>query len=353
MNLAVFLPNWIGDVVMATPAIRALRERYPSAHLIAVSRPYVVGVLEGSPWINEVVPFDSKGRWANRWPAVAYALRKKKIDLAVLFPNSFRSAWTAWWAGCRRRIGYDRYNRGILLTDRLSPKKSPEGTYTPTPILDDYNKLAMAAGCTWPGHRMEIFTTPADEERAEAVLARWKGTPSRDFICFNPGAAFGAAKHWHVESFARLAQELVDTRDANVLVLCGPSEREMARQIAKLSARPQVSSLADEPLSLGLTKALIRRCSLLVTTDSGPRHFAAALDRPVVSLFGPTHIAWTETYFAKAIHLQKKVACGPCQRRVCPTDHACMTTLTPADVLAAARQLLDRDLAPSSARKAS
>ena len=87
----------------------------------------------------------------------------------------------------------------------------------------------------------------------------------------------------------------MDQRGSNVLVLCGPAERDLARQITQLAARPAVHSLAEEPLSLGLTKALVRRCTLLVTTDSGPRHFAAAFDRPVVTLFGPTHIAWTET----------------------------------------------------------
>src|SRR5207245_3103272 len=160
------------------------------------------------------------------------------------------------------------------------------------------------------------------------------------------------SKHWPAESFARLAQDLVDWRQCKVLVLCGPAERDLAHEIATLAARPGVGSLADEPLSLGLTKALVRRSSLLVTTDSGPRHFAAAFDRPVVTLFGPTHIAWTETYFARAIHLQKSVPCGPCQLRVCPLDHRCMKELMPAEVLAAATDLLTRHGNSQSIRSA-
>jgi heptosyltransferase-2 len=101
-----------------------------------------------------------------------------------------------------------------------------------------------------------------------------------------------------------------------------------------------VVSLADAPPSIGLTKAVVRRSSLLVTTDSGPRHFAAAFGVPVVTLFGPTHIGWTETYFPRAIHLQKVVPCGPCQLRVCPLDHRCMKSLTPGEVTAAAERLL-------------
>ena len=112
--------------------------------------------------------------------------------------------------------------------------------------------------------------------------------------------------------------------------------------VAGMAKRPTVHALADQPLSVGLTKACIRRSDLLITTDSGPRHFAAAFDRPVVTLFGPTHIGWTETYHPKALHLQKQVECGPCQQRVCPLDHRCMMELTPFEVLSAATGLLTR-----------
>src|SRR5262249_7697400 len=156
-------------------------------------------------------------------------------------------------------------------------------------------------------------------------------------------------KHWYAESFAHLAQLLADVRGAGVLVLCGPGERDLARNIAALANRPAVQSLADTPLSLGLTKACVRRSDLLITTDSGPRHFACAFGRPVFTLFGPTHIPWTETYYHSAVHLQKEVECGPCQRRVCPLDHRCMRLLTPAEVFAAATDLLAR----SFQRKAS
>lgn len=340
MNLAIFLPNWIGDVVMATPAIRALRNHFAPARCIAVCRPYVTGVLEGSPWFDSYLYLDRQGPWSHRWPAVALHLRRAKIDLAVLMPNSFRSGLAAWLGGCTRRVGFQRDGRGWMLTDRLQPITDDAGTFVPSPVIDDYNRLAQSAGCPWPGYRMELFTTPTDEAGADAVFEKFGITDSDECICLNPGAAFGAAKFWPTAHFASLAQNLVDFRGSKILVLCGPSEREQARAIVKLANRPRVFSIADERLSLGLTKALVRRCSLLVTTDSGPRHFAAAFDRPVVSLYGPTFIDWTRTYFDKEINLQKKVSCGPCQLRTCPTDHACMQLLTPQEVLAAAQHLL-------------
>ncbi len=349
MKIALFLPNWIGDVVMATPAIRAVRDRFPDAELTGVCKPYVAGLLSGNPWFQNLTFLDRQGPWTQRWWNVAWRMRAAKPDLAILFPNTFRSAATAWLGGCRRIVGFDRYGRGRLLTDRLQAKRSADGGFEPMPVIDDYNRLAVTAGCHNPGHRMELFTTPADEDQADRIWQQC-GFGGREVFCLNPGAAFGASKYWDVDYFARLAQDLADWRDAGVLVLCGPAEREIARHIARLAARPLVHSLADAPVSLGLTKALIRRADLLVTTDSGPRHFAAAFGRPVVTLFGPTHIGWTETFYDRATHLQKKVPCGPCQLRRCPLDHRCMTELLPAEVYHAVVDLVERT---AQTRKAS
>ncbi len=341
MRIAVFLPNWVGDVVMATPAVHALRALHPDARLVAVLKPYVAGVLEGSPWFDDLIFFDKHGCAGQRTLAVARRLRRERIDLAVLFVNTFRPALAAWLGGCRRRIGYARYGRGWLLTDALPPVRDAHGRLTPSPVLDAYNRLVERAGAR-PDRRMRLVTTPHHEAAAEQVWRETGLDQCHEVICLNPGAAFGSSKYWSAESFAVLARRLAHERGSGVLVLCGPSERDMARQIAARANSERVHSLADHPLSLGLTMACVRRADLLVTTDSGPRHFAAAFDRPVVTLFGPTHIAWTETYFPKAVHLQKAVPCGPCQQRTCPLDHRCMTLLTPDEVFTAAERLLAR-----------
>jgi heptosyltransferase-2 len=342
MKIAVFLPNWVGDAVMATPALRALRQHFAGAHLLGILKPYVAGVLEGSPWLDTLLLADPHGPWSQRWPAVAWQLRRQRVDLAILLANSFRSALMAWLGGCRRRVGFRRHGRGWLLTDRLEACRDDRGRPRPSPVIDDYNHLVQWVGCPPPGHNMQLFTTTRDEDAAQEVWRRGGLTAYPEVICLNPGAAFGAAKFWDLRYFAQLARRLVEQRACGILVLCGPSEREMARQIARLADCRAVYTLADHSLSLGLTKACVRRADLLITTDSGPRHFAAAFNRPVVTLFGPTHIAWTETYHPWAVHLQKKVDCGPCQRRICPLDHRCMKELTPAEVFAAATELLQR-----------
>jgi heptosyltransferase-2 len=267
-------------------------------------------------------------------------MRQEQIDLAVLFPNTIRSALVAWLGACKRRVGYRRYARSGFLTDALDPVRSADGNLLPSPIIKAYNRLVEHVGCATPSYRMELYTTPRDEAAAGRVWDQASFVRSAEVVCLNPGAAFGAAKHWPAESFASLARRLAERRGSGVLVLCGPGERDLARQIGALARHPAVFTLAEQPLSLGLTKACVRRADLLVTTDSGPRHFAAAFGRPVVTLFGPTHIAWTETYYARAIHLQRRVDCGPCQRRVCPLDHRCMKLLSPDEVYTAAVQLL-------------
>ncbi|HEY1380867.1 MAG TPA: lipopolysaccharide heptosyltransferase II [Gemmataceae bacterium] len=341
MHVAIFLPNWVGDVAMATPAIHALRQRYPGARFLAVLKPYVAGLLDGSPWFDGLIYADKCGGPRRGTLAVARRLLAEEIDLAVLFTNTFRSALAAWLGRCRRRIGYARRGRGWTLTDALAPIRDAAGVLTPSPIIDAYNRLAERAGAT-PDRHVRLATTPRQEAAAHQVWRRTGLDQHREVVCLNPGAAFGSSKHWSVPSFAELARRLVRARGCGVLVLCGPGERDMARQIVAGAGVPGVHSLADVPLSLGLTMACVRRADLLITTDSGPRHFAAAFGTPVVTLFGPTHIAWTETYYAKAIHLQKQVDCGPCQQRVCPLDHRCMTLLAPDEVFAAAQELLAR-----------
>jgi len=350
MNIAVYMPGWIGDAVMATPCLRAIRRHFSDAHIVGLGKPYVAGVLEGGDWFDRWINIPTHN-WDCGVCAVARELRRERMDLALLLPNSFRSALAVWLGGCRQRVGYARYGRSFLLTKTLPPVHDGRGRLTPSPILLAYNRLAEAVGCSSPGTQLELFTTPGDRTAAERVWQRAGFNSITEVVCLNSGGAFGLAKHWPMEYFATLAHELARERGCGVMVLCGPAERDLSRAIATRAHHPAVHALADfappacsagPVLSLGLSKACVQRCSLLVTTDSGPRHFAHAFNRPVVTLFGPTHIAWTETYHRRAVHLQKKVPCGPCQKRVCPLDHRCLTQLTPPEVFQAAAELLDR-----------
>ena len=343
MRIGVFLPNWIGDVVMATPALRALRKLAGGeGRLVGIMRPYVAEVLAGTNWLDEVVLYKPKAEQPEyRWASARQKLRREQLDVAVLFTNSLRTAWMAWRSGARERIGFSRELRSWLLTKRLPMRRSGKRRYE-TPPIDGYLRLATAAGCGEESRTLELATTPADEAAADKV---WK---SLDFaldeqpILFNPGGGFGPSKTWPVEHFAALAQRLVGDFRSKVLVNCGPSERDLARQIVTLAASPNVSSLAGFEVPLGLSKAVIKRARLLVTTDSGPRFFGVAFQRPVVSLFGPTSPAATPTYFDRETTLSLALDCQPCMERTCPlVHHKCMRDLTVETVYAAAARHLE------------
>ena len=343
MRIVVFCPSMVGDTVMATPALRALRRGFAGARIDGVIRPRVAATLDGAPWLDERILFDPRAREAeHRALRLVRRLRAGRYDLAVLLPNTFRTAALTWLAGVPRRVGYARYGRGPLLTDRLEPPRDEGGRLLPTPIVHYYLALVRHLGCRADSVRLELFTTEADERAADRAWARLGLPAEGPLVCLNTGGAFGPAKSWPVEHCATLARRLAEAGGLHVLVVCGPAERDAARAIAARAAHRRVASLADEPLGLGLTKACIRRSALLVTTDSGPRHFAAAFGVPVVALFGPTHIAWTRTYHPHAIHLQQPVPCGPCQQGTCPLGHhRCMRELEPAAVHAAAMRLLN------------
>jgi heptosyltransferase-2 len=289
-----------------------------------------------------LIPYDPKARDRSfRMPSVLRRLRAERAGVAVLFPNSFRTALLAWLSGIPSRVGYVKSGRSLLLTDRLDWPRDRDGKRLPTPIVETYNDLAVRLGCPVDSVLPELFTTEADESAADRAFSRLGLSRSEPVVCLNTGGAFGPAKNWPVEHFAALARRLASEAGHAVLVVCGPSERSAARAIALGADHPRVVSLADESVSLGLTKACIRRAGLLITTDSGPRHFAAAFRVPVLTLFGPTFIAWTRTYHPRAFHVYHPVPCGPCQRPVCPLKHhQCMRDLLPDAVYRAALRLL-------------
>jgi heptosyltransferase-2 len=341
-RIVVFCPNLIGDTVMATPALRALRAQFPDAWIAGVIKPHVAPVLDGSPWLDERILFDPHARQADHraWN-VLRRLRAGRFDVAMLLPNSHRAALLAWLAGAPARIGFTRPGRGLLLTDRLKAPTDARGARVPTPAVESYLQIVRRAGCRTLSVRTELFTTDDDERAADHAWQRLGLPADGPVVCLNNGGAFGPAKSWPAEHFATLARRLAHEADLCVLVLCGPAERSAALQVVAAAGHPRVVSLANERMSIGLTKACVRRSALLITTDSGPRHFAAPFNVPVITLFGPTHIAWTRTYHPLAIHMLRPVPCGPCQRPTCPLGHHhCMRELDPNAVFSAAARIL-------------
>ena len=348
-RIAVFLPNWVGDVVMATPALRAINERWPRAETLYLGRPIALQTLVGTPWASRLIADRSREGWRGFFET-ASTLRQRRIDLGVLMPNSFRSAALFRMGGCRRVVGYDRDGRGVLLTDRLSPQRLGGGGYRPSPMLDYYNDLAVAAGTDPPSHRMELPLTAEHEQQAEEILFGAGWDRSRPTVILNPGASFGPSKMWGPRRYGHLADELVQRRGAQIVINNAPSEKAIALEVEDAMHHRPLLSFARRDNSLPLLRSLVARCDLMVTNDTGARHFAAAFGKDLVTLFGSTDPRWTHLYYPREREVRVALPCSPCQRKLChqpagPLYHKCMADVTVESVLAPCLELLDSNVA--------
>jgi heptosyltransferase II len=334
-RILVRLPNWVGDVLMATPALRALRDRYPAAEIVAEGRRGLAELLLGLRSVDRFVADPGK-------PGVRGVLERRGslqrlgCDWAVLLPDSVRSALAPALARIPVRIGYARDPaRRLLLTRALEPP--PGGA--PISMVERYLAIVRALGCADPEPGLEIAVSEGARQRVRARL-RALGIREGAALCVvTPGASFGSSKLWPPEHFAHACDDLAARFGLRVVLAPGPGEEALAAEVVR-SAKTAVASLAEPPTSLGELAALIEQARLLLTNDTGPRHMAVALRIPVVVLMGPTDPRHTLHLLERQRVLREPVPCSPCHLKVCPIDHRCMTRLAPERVVEAAAELL-------------
>ena len=295
---------------MATPALRLLRNRLPGATIGVLCRPGIDQLLDGFP--DDRALFDAIHVARNSGVVgpkhTAGKVRAGRYDTALLFTNSFSTALATRLAGIPRRMGYDRDGRGILLTHKLRAPRV-DNDHAIVPAVDYYHHAARAllalpdtipdlepeippGSHHLPDHmRMELAVSQNDDARADEVLARAGIDAAAHFAIINPGGN-NPAKRWPAERFARLADHLSSTHRLRVLINAAPAESELADEISGL-AETSPANLARCGQTIGSLKAITARARLMVTNDTGPRHIAAALGTPLVSLFGPTDHRWT------------------------------------------------------------
>ncbi len=383
------MPTWLGDAVMATPFLRALRQLFPAARISCLGKTLVQPVLTGLPLIDAALLYATDKAGRINYSQTATALRKQNFDLAVILPNSFRSAFLAWRAGIPRRLGYNRDGRRLLLTDNIKPmrrsdyevrlmiqrraaresiagdrlprgstvlndlqkipgwyvKMSSWNTFEPLPTLDYYLNLSGYLGSPLRDRKMLLAITEAERDQAQAVLREVGISSGAPFMMLFPGAHFGAAKCWPPERFAAVASAVAAGHSGPpAYVLIGGAARERPLIEAILESVPPGIAARVIPLhklnngagvGLGAIKELVRSAAVVLCNDTGPRHFAAALDTPLVTLFGPTDPRWAEIFYKNERQIALPVPCGPCQLKICPIDHRCMTGITAEMVLQA------------------
>lgn len=337
-------PNWTGDLVMATPGFRALRQGLPGARITLAVRAGLEPLVAGAPWFDAVVPLEGHRRGLAGLVGDARRLRGRgRFDLGLCLPDSWSSALLMRAAGVRHVVGYRRGGRGVLLRGAVSPP--PEWGRRRMVARERFVLgLVAALGLPERGTHLELFTTPEEEaEAARALAAAGAGVEppggpgAAPLVALAPGASFGPSKLWPAAYFARVADAL-RADGARPVLVGSPGERPLARAVREAAAGP-VADLVGA-LSLGSLKALLRRARLLVCNDAGARHVAVAFGVPCVVLLGPTSLAKTDMNLERVRVLHEDVDCRPCYERECPTDHRCLARIPPRRVVETARSLL-------------
>jgi heptosyltransferase-2 len=208
-------------------------------------------------------------------------------------------------------------------------------------MVEYYLKITDSLGCPRLTLVPELFVSPASREKADALLNRHGIDKDHRVVVMVPGAAYGSSKCWQPASFGRVADHLIDRHSCKVLIIPGPQEGSIAREIQS-TMRNTAILLADPVVPLDILMAIIQSSALVISNDTGPRHFAVAFDRPVVVIMGPTDPRYTQLDFDKAIILRENIDCSPCQLKVCPRDHRCMAAITPDRVIEASEYLISR-----------
>lgn len=318
-HILALLPNWLGDVVMATPALRALHHRFPKARLSVAGKAIACDVLADMPWIDAYHPMPARMP-LRQLLRTGRQLAPAARDACVVLPHSFRAAVLARATRARRRAGQDRAGRGLLLTDRVAPY-TEQGAIVPIYMAHEYLAVVAALGGEDDGRGLELHAHPDHIAAVAAYLP-----PGGPVVGIAPGAAFGPSKCWLPERYAAVADALADRAGARCVLLTGPGEDETRDAVLRAARTPLIECHGGRP-SIARLKASIARLDLLIGNDSGPRHIAIAFKKPVVCIMGPTSPRYTDSPWETGKLLRVDVDCGPCQKPVCTTDHRCMTRI--------------------------
>lgn len=317
---------------MTTPAMGALRAAFPRAEIVVAANPPVAELFRHHPYCDRVMVFDKKGEHRGLKGLLRFAgtLRRQRFDLAVLLQNAVEAAVLAFLAGIPCRAGYRTDGRSLLLTHGVSVGVAERRLHHTTYYLRMLESLGIRGG----DGRLRLKCTAEESVWARQMLG------DGEFVAVNPGAAYGSAKRWIPERFAEIGDRLAEEFGVHVVLTGGPGEVEIGGDIE--------AAMTSRPLNLiGQTgvrqmMAVLSRCRLMVTNDSGPMHVAAAFEIPTVAVFGPTDHTTTSPMTEDFRIIRKEIDCAPCLLRQCPTDHRCMEAVTVEDVLVGARELWGR-----------
>ena len=338
-EILVWLPSPMGDAVLCTPALRAIRKHFKTCKITFLATDMVRSVLSPCSFNDKWLELNDKNLFA-----IAKKLKEQKFLYAILFKNSFASALAVYLAGIPWRVGYARQWRGFLLSEKLYPLRLRNGKFKPASMVEYYLAITRWLGCKNNERNLELLIHPEDKQGLSNKLPQVLN-PDGPLVVIVPGGAFGPSKCWSSLNFAQTAGRLITKYNATVVISVAPEsvERQIAKEICS-SSKHKLINLAETPLSLGELKALFFNADLVISNDTGPRHIAIALGKKVVTMFGPNDPIWTDTNYENEIQIIGNVHCAPCSKPKCnKSEHLCMESISVEMVCKAATELLENN----------
>jgi heptosyltransferase-2 len=321
--------NWVGDAVMSMPAFEAVRENFPESYIAVLARPWVAPLYQSHPAANEVIPYSQGlGYWkdASEFLKVIRISRSLHFDMAVLFQNAFEAALIARLAGIKIRVGYNTDGRGFLLSHAVVRGTEVLKLHQ----VEYYLTFLRALGWDAPTRDPALRAAPESITRIRALLSSKEIGDQDLLVGLSPGAAYGPAKRWPVERFAAIANRAIREWGAKVVVVGTEKEKDLGETLVSAAAPGTFNACGMT--GLGDALALIKRCRMFVSNDSGLMHVAAALQVPTVAIFGSTDSVATGPRSRNARIVKQDMECSPCLKPECPVGYRCLLAVQPEDV---------------------
>lgn len=326
-NIIVRMPNWVGDLIMATPIIKDLRQAFPEAKITVMVRRPLQELLEKSEDIDEIFSFhkpDNPFLRRRQRRNLIEKIRLGKYDLGLLLTNSFSSAWCFYQGNIKEIVGYKCHWRSLLLTKRVPyPDKGHQ--------IDIYKKLLEPLGISHSDTQPYLTLEKKEVDEARKIIEQRGYKRGKPLIGIHPCSAYGMAKCWPKEYFQKLAKELLKEEDLFLLFFGQQGDDEIIKEICEVL--PSRAMNLAGVTTLTELACLIELSDILVTNDSGPMHIACALKKPLIALFGSTDPEKTGPYTEDAKMIKKDLPCSPCHLRKCPIDFPCMRSISVEEVL--------------------